>query len=111
MLTGFSGMPVVASNPPAAVLMVLRSLCEIITSIPAGWPAVLAGMGTNAFGLSVKLTMTTAVAPALRHFVTLSVKVVVPRLTKTILPEHWAALLKPGPPGFPPFVFASFGTA
>ena len=86
--TAFVGTPVTALNPPAAVLIVSRSLREIITSTPGGWPAVLATIGTLQFGLQVKLFIITAVAPAFRHFVTLSVKVVVPRSTKTILPAH-----------------------
>ena len=59
---------------------------EIITSTPAVWPAVLITIGTEQFGLQVKLSMITAVAPAAKPLFTLSVKVVVPRSIKTILP-------------------------
>ena len=103
-LTGLVGIPVVASKPPAAVLIVSRSLREIITSTPGVWPAVLITIGTEQLGTQVKLSMITAVAPAAKPLLHLSVKVVVPRSIKTILPATCAALVSAG-------AFALFGTA
>src|ERR1700720_830339 len=91
-LTGFVGTPVVALNPPAAVLIVSRSVREIMTSeIPAGWPAVLIKMGSAPGWL--KLLTITPIAPALKAFVTISVKVVPPRSIRQILPLIFAALV------------------